>query len=158
MKITDAVSVLLQMPQVNKMKLTINELLTEIAATRAHFGGHGVGRQPGDVCLSRVPHCSVPLKIAILVRADGQVVDWYADWTRSDTGAYWQFDHELIPRDRRYPERPPTAAQREAIAKLFFRGHHAGGSVGAPAQEWCHFNGPEELEALGNSGRKSTYA
>ena len=128
--------------------------------------GHrlGITREPGDVALSRNPHCAMPLKITILLRADGRIDEWYADWTREDIGPYWQFDHgsrEYTLGSAWGEPHPPTPAQREAIAKLFFGAIQPFGlkwSVGGPPQQWCAFDGVAELERLGNSGKRGIYA
>lgn len=131
--------------------------------------GRFAERETGDICLSRHPHCGVPIKIMCLIRSNGDIVRWIADWDHKQSNPYWHFDamseeyangRKAIGDTTKATEgHPPTAEQREAIARLFFGACPFGlrGSVGAPVQEWCKFEGTEELERLGNQGQRAFY-
>lgn len=108
-------------------------------------------REEGDVALIRQPHFSMPLIVVCLIRVDGTIDKWMAEWSQRGN-TYWHFHCK--------PDRPPTEAQRQAIAKLFYGAcpFGLGGTVSAPVQRWCKFKSVAELEFLGNQGKKSYYA
>mgnify|MGYP001615689450 FL=1 len=130
-----------------------------------------VGREPGDIALSRAACIGLPIKLCILIRTTGAIAEWYAEWATSvDQNPYWHFDHlsdeyalgnpqfdALVPH-------APTEGQRQAIATLcfgraaIFPGAGRLGGVGTPVQQWCAWDSTEELEALGNGGRRGYYA
>lgn len=127
--------------------------------------GSRVGREEGDVALSRLLTATVPVKVCCLVRADGRIDEWYAEWSVRGGNGYWHFDHEsdVYAFGDTYgrPPHDPTPEQRAAIARLFFRREDPfglGGGVGGPPQRWCRFGGADELEALGNEGQRGYYA
>lgn len=91
----------------------------------------GVNREAGDIALSCMAAAAgnLPLRCCFLVRADGQIQEWYVEWCHTSDNHYWQFAHlseEWALGNNRYPfeekpiaGHPPTEAQVDTLAKIY---------------------------------------
>lgn len=107
------------------------------------LGRRDTTRQPSDVCISRILAHDCPLKLAVLVHADGSVAEWYARWYAADDNTYWHLDHgseeDATGEYAHRPARPLTPAQRETLIRIWgkqIRPFGVAGTCGAPVMRW----------------------
>jgi len=125
-----------------------------------------------DVALSRSLGHGCPLQLVVLLRTNGTLDEWFADWDLGRAAnTYWHFHSSCLESVRdevtgkygpsEFPDRKPTQAQIATIAKMFFgkiKPFGVSGSTGRPVSAWA-FAGlsMQQVEALGNEGKRGFY-
>ena len=115
------------------------------------LGQRPTGRQEGDVALVRALATDCPLRLVILVRADGTIDEWYADWGVGDN-TYWHLTHGSQDDASGRYKRPKelTPAQRETLIRIWggdLRPYGVRGTCGAPVMRWVKPT-RDELQAI----------
>lgn len=122
--------------------------------------GPRANREPGDVCLARTLALDCPLRIAVLVRVDGTVVEWYTQWSAAQPNTYWHLSNgsaedgagRVDLSGRTIPPKVLTPAQRETLIRIWggqIRPFGVRGSCGAPVMAWVNADISEIETVLG---------
>lgn len=95
-----------------------------------------------DVHLERMLDICCPLRLTCLIRTDGAIVEWMAEWSQGDN-TYWHFASGP-------PSLPPTREQQESLARIWAgeaKPFGVRGSCGHPVMVYANLS-HKEIEAI----------
>lgn len=143
---------------------------TEIGARPGVTREFGSDGHINDIALSRIAAVGLPLRLIVLVRADGRIDEWIADWSRDSENTYWHFDcgskeyalgNNSFPFDKQpLPGHKPTEAQVRALAEVWLGKRKLFGSIqgglGGPVAAWVFqdLNSPDEISRKYGDGSR----